>query len=119
LFASVAPSANRFQPQANCTTERSKVKVLMSNGVAPIVEIFQVTDAAVVPAALCSYSIPKYQAKTVVVGTNVAWIRIPSVEFSMKCEFSAENDTQGQWSDGTSNVVNGFGVQISAETLKL
>lgn len=71
-FASLAPSANRRQPQTNCTAELSGVKVLMSNGVAPTVEVFEVTNSIVVPATLRSHSIPKCQAKAIEVGTNGA-----------------------------------------------
>jgi len=91
----------------------------MGNSVAPTVQVSQVTNSADIPATSCSYLIPEFQAKTVEVGTNVAGIRIPAIQLAMKREFGAENRLQWFRSNRTNDVVDCFGMQVTAESLKL
>ena len=55
----------------------------MSNRVAPSVEVFQVFNSTLIPSTLRSYLVQEFQTQAIEVGTDVARIRIPTVEFAV------------------------------------
>ncbi len=69
----------------------------MRNGVAPRIEIFEVSSSPSVPTALGSYAVPKLDAQAIEVGTYVSRVRVALVQLSVKRKFRSKNRLDSGW----------------------
>ncbi len=79
LIARVSPFADSLKPQ-DCRAEHCRVKVLMGNGIPPLVQFLQAVSAALISEVEIPYLGPEDESESIVIFTDVAGIRIALVQ---------------------------------------
>jgi len=80
LIASAPPVTNSLEAE-NLRAENSQIEVLMGDGVSPGTELLQSDLTPFIPQVKAVHILPEYEPEPVVIRTDVAGIRIASVQF--------------------------------------
>jgi hypothetical protein len=103
------------------TSEFPGVEILVRDCITPIVELFQCRVATRVRVVEPLQGVPEFEIEKAEIAAEVSWVRILRVELSRGRKSDAEQ-VQSRVSGnrrGTTDVIDGFRMQVAAKTLKL
>jgi len=118
MIAGSPPFPDPLNTKDLCSQDRW-IKIVMSNGVAPIIQFFESILARSIPQVQVFDLSPESQSESIEVRAQIAWVRIPSIEFPIRHESIVAGYPQLGRCHSVYQVVGAFRVQLTAIPLEL
>lgn len=117
-FTYLSPLPNFREPNLFPTLKRRTGEILVRDGVAPPVQLTQCILPCLGLVITREKRRPKFNPEPAEVGAEVTRVRIPGFELTPFHHPLAHDHADGRMGDGSGQVLDAFGVQVTAERLK-
>jgi hypothetical protein len=113
------PLSNDGKMKGRRTTQLRRVEVLMDDRVSPIVQSVERGFPSRIRGMMALDFHPKGDSQSPEVGADTARLGVLTVQLPVQCEFSPNNWLQRPGCQGIRQMIDAFGMEVSAEPLKL
>src|SRR5262245_34213757 len=110
-----SPGPYLREMKSRTPTQFTRVEVLMRDGVAPSVQLFEQLPPPVVPEVVGIDPHPELDAEAVEIGTNRPGVRVAPVQAAVQTKFRTQHGLEYHRGNCPYQVVHALGVEVPAE----